>query len=192
LPAAAAASARLAAACGFDVAVNYISNAKAANEVGAAVKKSGGKAVTLQGDMAKEADIVRVFDETTRSLGPISTHHTAVADSAAGPAQRNSRGGAFPALGRRVLHQRRGAQCLGRALTQTIKVDEHRLAVTALPPKADSRPQSRDVRLGPIVLQKSKVAGLRIFRENTKRKAIADSYNLNRVTEVACEFNVRR
>jgi hypothetical protein len=45
---------------------------------------------------------------------------------------------------------------------------------------------------GQIVLQKSKVAGLRIFRENTKREAIADSYNLNRVTEVACEFNVRR
>jgi hypothetical protein len=44
----------------------------------------------------------------------------------------------------------------------------------------------------PIVLQKSKVAGPRIFRENTKREAIADSYNLNRVTDVACEFNVRR
>jgi len=44
----------------------------------------------------------------------------------------------------------------------------------------------------PIVLQKSKVAGLRIFRENTERKTIADSYDLNRVTEVACEFNVRR
>jgi len=43
-----------------------------------------------------------------------------------------------------------------------------------------------------IVLQKSKVAGLRIFRENTKREAIADSYNLIRVTEVAYEFNTRR
>jgi hypothetical protein len=42
------------------------------------------------------------------------------------------------------------------------------------------------------LLQKSKVAGLRIFRENKKREAIADSYNRNRVTEVACEFNVRR
>jgi hypothetical protein len=49
-----------------------------------------------------------------------------------------------------------------------------------------------DVSKWPIVLQKSKVADLRIFRENTKREAIADSYNLNRVTEVACEFNVRR
>jgi hypothetical protein len=43
-----------------------------------------------------------------------------------------------------------------------------------------------------IVLQKSNVAGLRIFRENTKREAIADSFNLNRVTEIACEFNARR
>ncbi|MEH2557466.1 hypothetical protein V1286_004995 [Bradyrhizobium algeriense] len=42
-----------------------------------------------------------------------------------------------------------------------------------------------------IVLQKSKVAWLKIFRENTKRRTIADSYDLNRVTEVACEFCVR-
>jgi hypothetical protein len=41
-------------------------------------------------------------------------------------------------------------------------------------------------------LQKSKVAGPRIFRENTKRKATTDSYDLNRIAEVACEFNVRR
>jgi hypothetical protein len=39
-----------------------------------------------------------------------------------------------------------------------------------------------------ILLQKSKVAGLKIFRENIKQRAIADSYDLNRVTEVACEF----
>ena len=43
-----------------------------------------------------------------------------------------------------------------------------------------------------IVLQKSKVAGQRFFRENTKQEAIDDSYNLNRVTEVACEFCARR
>jgi hypothetical protein len=43
-----------------------------------------------------------------------------------------------------------------------------------------------------IVLQKSKVAGLRFFRENTKREATADSYGLIRVTEVAYEFNTRR
>jgi hypothetical protein len=46
--------------------------------------------------------------------------------------------------------------------------------------------------VGGILLQKSKVAGPRIFRENMKRKAITDSYNLNRIAEVAGEFNVRR
>jgi hypothetical protein len=45
---------------------------------------------------------------------------------------------------------------------------------------------------GGIVLQKSKVAGLRIFAKNPKREAIADSCNLNRAAEVAYEFNVRR
>jgi hypothetical protein len=49
-----------------------------------------------------------------------------------------------------------------------------------------------NVAVGSIVLQKSKVAGRRIFRENPKREALADSYDLNRITEVACEFNVWR
>ena len=49
-----------------------------------------------------------------------------------------------------------------------------------------------DVGYVPIVLQKSKVAARRILREIMNLEAIADSYNLNRITEVACEFNVRR
>jgi hypothetical protein len=47
-------------------------------------------------------------------------------------------------------------------------------------------------RYWPILLQKSKVAGRRIFREITKREAIADSYSVTDISEVACEFNVRR
>jgi hypothetical protein len=43
-----------------------------------------------------------------------------------------------------------------------------------------------------ILLQKSKVASARIFGETLKRKAIDDSDNLSRVTEVAYEFSVRR
>jgi len=81
-----AATARLAAARGYDVAVNYVANAKAAADVANAVKQSGGSAVALQGDMAKEADIVRVFDETTRKLGPI-THFV----HSAGIGGKNSR-----------------------------------------------------------------------------------------------------
>ena len=49
-----ASTARLAGERGYDVAINYVRNAKAAAEVAEAVKKSGGKAVTLQGDMRKK------------------------------------------------------------------------------------------------------------------------------------------
>ena len=81
-----ASTARLAGELGYDVAINYISNAKAAGEVAAAVKKSGGNSVTIQGDMSKEADIIRVFDETTKALGPI-THFV----HSAGVGGKNSR-----------------------------------------------------------------------------------------------------
>ena len=67
-----AAVARLAAQRGYDVAVNYKSNAKAAETIAAAVKAAGQKAATIAGDMAKEADIERVFDAATRELGPIT------------------------------------------------------------------------------------------------------------------------
>jgi NAD(P)-dependent dehydrogenase (short-subunit alcohol dehydrogenase family) len=67
-----AATARLAAQRGYDVAVNYKNNAKAADTVAAVVKAAGRKATTIAGDMAKEADIERVFDTAARDLGPIT------------------------------------------------------------------------------------------------------------------------
>lgn len=36
-----------------------------------------------------------------------------------------------------------------------------------------------------------KLQGSRFFRENIKQRVIADSYDLNRVTEDVCEFCVR-
>jgi NAD(P)-dependent dehydrogenase (short-subunit alcohol dehydrogenase family) len=81
-----AATARLAGERGYDVAINYVSNANAAADVADAVKRSGGKTVTLQGDMAKEEDIIQVFGETTRTLGPI-THFV----HSSGIAGKNSR-----------------------------------------------------------------------------------------------------
>jgi NAD(P)-dependent dehydrogenase (short-subunit alcohol dehydrogenase family) len=67
-----AATARMAGNRGYDVAVNYKDNERAARAVVEAVKKSGGKSIALQGDMAVEADVERVFDETTRALGPVT------------------------------------------------------------------------------------------------------------------------
>jgi NAD(P)-dependent dehydrogenase (short-subunit alcohol dehydrogenase family) len=68
-----ASTAQLAAARGYDVAVNYKSNADAAAKVVAAVKQAGTRAVAVQGDMAVESDIVRVFDESASALG-LTTH----------------------------------------------------------------------------------------------------------------------
>lgn len=67
-----AATCTLAAAQGYDVAVNYNSNSNAAAAVVETARKAGAKAVALQGDMGRESDIKRVFDETTEKLGPIS------------------------------------------------------------------------------------------------------------------------
>jgi NAD(P)-dependent dehydrogenase (short-subunit alcohol dehydrogenase family) len=67
-----ASCARLAGGRGYDVAVNYKTNSNAAVGVVEAVKNAGGKAIALQGDMAEEVDIERVFDETSRELGPIT------------------------------------------------------------------------------------------------------------------------
>jgi hypothetical protein len=49
----------------------------------------------------------------------------------------------------------------------------------------------RSARLVPILLQKSKVASDEIFGQIPKREAIADSYVLSRLTELAYDFNAR-
>ena len=70
-----AATAQLAGARGYDVAVNYKSDAKAAAEVVAAVKAAGGKAVAIQADMAHRGrHRAHVRRGTTRSgRSPISS-----------------------------------------------------------------------------------------------------------------------
>ena len=67
-----AATAKLAASRGYDVAVNYVRDAKAADAVVAAIKNSGRRAVAIQGDMAREADVTRVFAAIDKELGPIT------------------------------------------------------------------------------------------------------------------------
>ena len=67
-----AAIAVLAAGRGYDVAVNFQANAEAARRVVAACEAAGAKAVALQGDMAAEDDIRRVFGEASDRLGSLS------------------------------------------------------------------------------------------------------------------------
>jgi NAD(P)-dependent dehydrogenase (short-subunit alcohol dehydrogenase family) len=67
-----AATARLAAAEGFAVAVNYRDRLDAAAEVVADIAASGGTALAFQGDVSIEADVRRMFDEIDRDLGPVA------------------------------------------------------------------------------------------------------------------------
>jgi NAD(P)-dependent dehydrogenase (short-subunit alcohol dehydrogenase family) len=66
-----AATARLAAARGYDIVVNYMSNAKAAEAVVADAERAGARAVAIPADVAQEADVERLFAETERRLGPL-------------------------------------------------------------------------------------------------------------------------
>ena len=55
---------------GYIVAVNYVSNAKAANELVLDILKGGCKAVAIAGDVSREADVLALFAAADK-LGPL-------------------------------------------------------------------------------------------------------------------------
>jgi NAD(P)-dependent dehydrogenase (short-subunit alcohol dehydrogenase family) len=67
-----AATARLAAARGYAVGVNYLRNRAAAEAVVAEIARAGGRALALQADVSVEGEVARMFDAVERSLGPVA------------------------------------------------------------------------------------------------------------------------
>jgi NAD(P)-dependent dehydrogenase (short-subunit alcohol dehydrogenase family) len=67
-----AAIAILAGARGYSVAVNYSSDETGAASVVKMITGAGGKATAIQGNVAEEPDVQRLFNTAGRSLGPIS------------------------------------------------------------------------------------------------------------------------
>ena len=67
-----AATARLAAKRGYDVAVNYVANEAAAAEVVRDVEAAGRRAVAIKGNVGIEADILAMFETAEKRLGPIA------------------------------------------------------------------------------------------------------------------------
>jgi NAD(P)-dependent dehydrogenase (short-subunit alcohol dehydrogenase family) len=67
-----AATARLAAERGYDVCVNFRSDAAAAEVVAEEVRARGRRAIAIRGDVASEADVVRLFETCDRELGVLS------------------------------------------------------------------------------------------------------------------------
>jgi NAD(P)-dependent dehydrogenase (short-subunit alcohol dehydrogenase family) len=67
-----AATAKLAAQRGYAVAVNYASRRDAADDVVRAIESAGGRAIAVPGDVAKEGDILAMFDAVDRQLGRLT------------------------------------------------------------------------------------------------------------------------
>ncbi|MDJ1466541.1 glucose 1-dehydrogenase [Cytophagaceae bacterium DM2B3-1] len=59
------------AAEGAKVVVNYASSKEGADKVVKAITDNGGTAVSIQGDVSKEADVARLFEETKNTFGTL-------------------------------------------------------------------------------------------------------------------------
>ena len=67
-----AATALLAASQGYAVAVNYTANSLAADEVVRQIRAGGGTAITVQADVAIEADVQAMFNKVDARLGRLT------------------------------------------------------------------------------------------------------------------------
>lgn len=67
-----AATALLAARQGWAVAVNYSANSLAADEVVRCIRAGGGTAITVQADVADEAQVLRMFQKVDAKLGRLT------------------------------------------------------------------------------------------------------------------------
>jgi NAD(P)-dependent dehydrogenase (short-subunit alcohol dehydrogenase family) len=67
-----AATARLAARRGYDVAVNYVTNEEAAAQVVRDAEIAGARAIAVQADVSSEGQVCRMFEEVDRRLGTVA------------------------------------------------------------------------------------------------------------------------
>lgn len=56
---------------GANVVVNYARGKEDAEKVAAAIEKAGGKAITVQADVSKQADVDRLFEVTKKTFGTV-------------------------------------------------------------------------------------------------------------------------
>lgn len=66
-----AAIATLAAGRGFSVAVNFFTGEPEATVITEQIVSAGGRACAIQADVAREEDVIRLFETAERELGPI-------------------------------------------------------------------------------------------------------------------------
>ena len=67
-----AAVAKLAAARGYAVCISYLENRAAADATLHEIARAGGRALAVQADVSAEPDVLRLFRELDRELGPVT------------------------------------------------------------------------------------------------------------------------
>ena len=81
-----AATARLAAADGYDVVVNFSTDKAGAASVVADIEKAGRRAVAIQADVSREQDVERLFATIDQKLGRLT--HLVFNSGVTGPVSR--------------------------------------------------------------------------------------------------------
>ena len=66
-----AATARMAAARGYDIAFTYLQRADVADALARELTAAGARALAIQADVAQEDDVMRVFTTVDRELGTL-------------------------------------------------------------------------------------------------------------------------
>src|SRR5690242_18698598 len=61
----------LAARSGYAVGIHYHRKRPAAEDVAAVIARDGGRAAVLQADLSVESEVVRLFHDCVRELGPL-------------------------------------------------------------------------------------------------------------------------
>jgi 3-oxoacyl-[acyl-carrier protein] reductase len=92
-----AAIAKELAAAGAAVVVNYATSRDGADKVVAEITRKDGRAIAVQGDMSKRADVQRLFAETTKAFGRLDVLVNNAASSASSRS-RSHRGRVPPPL----------------------------------------------------------------------------------------------
>jgi len=67
-----AATAKLAAARGYAVCVNYLKNEQSADAVVAEIRAGGGRAIMVRADTANENEVIQLFERVDLELGPLT------------------------------------------------------------------------------------------------------------------------
>ena len=163
-----AATARLAAQRGWDVAVNYTRDEAAAEAVAADVRACGRRALVLQADVGDEAQVVAMFATHRRAMGP-----------AGRPRQQRRRGGRGRA---RRRHERRAPAAHVR--DQRLRLDVVRARSAAAHEHATRRQRRRHRQ---PVLGRGRLGAGGQYVDYAAAKGAIDVFTLGLAREVAAE-----